>query len=169
MIPEPPVRRQPLAVELYDARREKRARIFARLRLVGFVLAAVAIVGAGAALALARYGGAYTAHEWESRLDLPDAESARALVGRLGEAVGFYKVGLGLLAGGGLELAGALKGEGKRVFLDLKLFDIGATVNGTCALLVDGRIFCWGSNLNGELGDGGVLVDSATPVEVTIR
>jgi orotidine-5'-phosphate decarboxylase len=62
-------------------------------------------------------------------LDLPDAESARALVGRLGEAVGFYKVGLGLLAGGGLELAGALKGEGKRVFLDLKLFDIGATVS----------------------------------------
>ena len=62
-------------------------------------------------------------------LDLPDAESARALVNRLGDAVGFYKLGLGLLAGGGLELARALKGEGRRVFLDLKLFDIGATVS----------------------------------------
>jgi L,D-transpeptidase YbiS len=77
MIPEPPVRRQPLAVEMYDARRERRARIFARLRLVGFILAAVAIVGAGAALALARYGGAYAAHEWESRLDLPDAATVK--------------------------------------------------------------------------------------------
>lgn len=55
------------------------------------------------------------------------------------------------------------------ISLPVAAVDIGATVNGTCALLVDGRIFCWGSNLNGELGDGGVLVDSATPVEVTIR
>jgi orotidine-5'-phosphate decarboxylase len=62
-------------------------------------------------------------------LDLPDAEAARALVDRLGEEVGFYKVGLGLLAGGGLELARVLKGEGRRVFLDMKLFDIGATVS----------------------------------------
>jgi orotidine-5'-phosphate decarboxylase len=62
-------------------------------------------------------------------LDLPDADAARALVDRLGDAVGFYKVGLGLLAGGGLELALALEGEGRRVFLDMKLFDIGATVS----------------------------------------
>lgn len=61
-------------------------------------------------------------------LDLPDAEAAGALVARLGSAVGFYKVGLGLLASGGLDLAARLKGEGKRVFLDMKLFDIGATV-----------------------------------------
>ena len=41
----------------------------------------------------------------------------------------FYKVGLGMLTGGGLALARELKDErGKRVFLDLKLFDIGATV-----------------------------------------
>jgi orotidine-5'-phosphate decarboxylase len=61
-------------------------------------------------------------------LDLPDAASARALVERLGDDVGFYKVGLGLVPVGGLELAAGLKARGKRVFLDLKLFDIGATV-----------------------------------------
>ncbi|MCX7645098.1 MAG: orotidine-5'-phosphate decarboxylase [Rhodobacteraceae bacterium] len=62
-------------------------------------------------------------------LDLPDAHSGLELVGRLGDAVSFYKIGLGMLTGGGLALARELKDEhGKRVFLDLKLFDIGATV-----------------------------------------
>ncbi|MCC5985746.1 MAG: orotidine-5'-phosphate decarboxylase [Rhodobacteraceae bacterium] len=62
-------------------------------------------------------------------LDLPDAVSALALAGRLGDAVSFYKIGLGMLTGGGLALARELKDEhGKRVFLDMKLFDIGATV-----------------------------------------
>jgi orotidine-5'-phosphate decarboxylase len=61
-------------------------------------------------------------------LDLPDASAARDLVSTLGEEVQFYKLGLGLLATGGLDLARRLKAEGKRVFLDLKLFDIGATV-----------------------------------------
>jgi orotidine-5'-phosphate decarboxylase len=43
--------------------------------------------------------------------------------------VSFYKIGLGMLTGGGLALAMELKdGRGKRVFLDMKLFDIGATV-----------------------------------------
>ncbi len=61
-------------------------------------------------------------------LDVADAAAAEALVAALGDAVGFYKIGLGLIAAGGLELAGSLKARGKRVFLDLKLFDIGATV-----------------------------------------
>ena len=47
----------------------------------------------------------------------------------LGDSVSFYKIGLGMLTGGGLALANELKGEhGKRIFLDLKLFDIGATI-----------------------------------------
>jgi orotidine-5'-phosphate decarboxylase len=51
------------------------------------------------------------------------------LAARLGDAVAFYKIGLGMLTGGGLALANELKQEqGKRVFLDMKLFDIGATV-----------------------------------------
>ncbi len=61
-------------------------------------------------------------------LDLPHAVAAGELVDRLGDAVGFYKIGLGMLTGGGLGLACELKDQGKRVFLDLKLYDIGATV-----------------------------------------
>lgn len=62
-------------------------------------------------------------------LDVPDAVSGLALADRLGGLASFYKIGLGMLTGGGLALARELKDErGKRVFLDLKLFDIGATV-----------------------------------------
>ena len=62
-------------------------------------------------------------------LDLPNALEGLQLAERLGETVSFYKIGLGMLTGGGLALANELKQEhGKRVFLDMKLFDIGATV-----------------------------------------
>jgi len=61
-------------------------------------------------------------------LDTPNAMDALALVERLGDDVSFYKIGLGMLTGGGLALADELKNAGKRVFLDMKLFDIGATV-----------------------------------------
>jgi orotidine-5'-phosphate decarboxylase len=62
-------------------------------------------------------------------LDLPDALSGLALADVLGDSVSFYKIGLGMLTGGGLALARELKDErGKRIFLDMKLFDIGATV-----------------------------------------
>jgi orotidine-5'-phosphate decarboxylase len=62
-------------------------------------------------------------------LDVPNALEGLSLADRLGDAVGFYKIGLGMLTGGGLALANELKLEhGKRIFLDMKLFDIGATV-----------------------------------------
>jgi orotidine-5'-phosphate decarboxylase len=62
-------------------------------------------------------------------LDLQDALAGLALAEKLGDAVSFYKIGLGMLTGGGLGLANELKQEhGKRIFLDMKLFDIGATV-----------------------------------------
>jgi len=62
-------------------------------------------------------------------LDVPDALAGLALTEQLGDAVSFYKIGLGMLTGGGLALANELKQEhGKRIFLDMKLFDIGATV-----------------------------------------
>jgi len=62
-------------------------------------------------------------------LDVPHAVAGLDLAGKLGAEVGFYKIGLGMLTGGGLALANELKQEhGKRIFLDMKLFDIGATV-----------------------------------------
>jgi len=63
-------------------------------------------------------------------LDLPSAIDGLALAQRLGDRVSFYKIGLGMLTGGGLALANELKQDhGKRVFLDMKLFDIGVTVD----------------------------------------
>ncbi len=62
-------------------------------------------------------------------LDLPDALAGLEMANRLGDTVNFYKIGLGMLTGGGLALANELKDEhGKRIFLDMKLFDIGATI-----------------------------------------
>ena len=61
-------------------------------------------------------------------LDLASRAGAEAMVDRLGDAVVFYKVGLQLLAVGGMETARELKRRGRKVFLDWKLHDIGATV-----------------------------------------
>ncbi|MEM8851067.1 MAG: orotidine-5'-phosphate decarboxylase [Pseudomonadota bacterium] len=62
-------------------------------------------------------------------LDLPNALAGLELAERLGDSVSFYKIGLGMLTGGGLALANELADDhGKRIFLDMKLFDIGATV-----------------------------------------
>ncbi|MDJ0821780.1 MAG: orotidine-5'-phosphate decarboxylase [Paracoccaceae bacterium] len=62
-------------------------------------------------------------------MDVPHAVAGLELAGQLGDAVSFYKIGLGMLTGGGLALANELKQDhGKRIFLDMKLFDIGATV-----------------------------------------
>jgi orotidine-5'-phosphate decarboxylase len=61
-------------------------------------------------------------------LDMPTVEEAQRLVANLDDTVSFYKVGLELLFAGGLGLAESLKTQGKRVFLDMKLLDIGTTV-----------------------------------------
>jgi orotidine-5'-phosphate decarboxylase len=62
-------------------------------------------------------------------LDVPNVVQGLDLAARLGDSVSFYKIGLGMLTGGGFALANELKQEqGKRIFLDMKLFDIGATI-----------------------------------------
>ncbi|WP_390911335.1 orotidine-5'-phosphate decarboxylase [Pseudosulfitobacter sp. SM2401] len=62
-------------------------------------------------------------------LDVPNAHAAHELTMQIGDAVNFYKIGLGMLTTGGLALANELIQEhNKRIFLDMKLFDIGATI-----------------------------------------
>ena len=62
-------------------------------------------------------------------LDVPSLEEAQSLVKTLGNSVQFYKLGLEVfLSGHYFELLAELKGKGKKVFADLKLFDIPATV-----------------------------------------
>ncbi|HJZ21727.1 MAG TPA: orotidine-5'-phosphate decarboxylase, partial [Bradyrhizobium sp.] len=61
-------------------------------------------------------------------LDLPDVAAAEAMIARLGDSVTFYKIGYQLAYAGGLPLVGQLVDRGKKVFVDLKLHDIGNTV-----------------------------------------
>ncbi|THD57939.1 orotidine-5'-phosphate decarboxylase [Phenylobacterium sp.] len=70
-------------------------------------------------------------------LDVPTVEEARALISVLGETVSFYKVGLELFASDGMALARELKAQGKQVFIDWKLHDIGTTVQRAAAALAD--------------------------------
>ena len=66
-------------------------------------------------------------------LDFSSAAEARVLIQALGDSVSFYKVGLELYAAAGMPFVRELKAQGLRVFLDLKLYDIGETVKRTVA------------------------------------
>ena len=61
-------------------------------------------------------------------LDVSSIAEAEAMVAKLGDAVSFYKIGYQLAFAGGLPFASDLIGMGKKVFVDLKLHDIGNTV-----------------------------------------
>ena len=62
-------------------------------------------------------------------LDVPSGAKARDLVRELGDSVSFYKVGLELFTGAdGFAVVDWLSGQGKQVFVDLKFFDVPATV-----------------------------------------
>src|SRR6201990_2684209 len=67
-------------------------------------------------------------------LDCDSAREADALVSALGDAAGFYKVGMELYAAAGMDYVRALVDRGKRVFLDLKYYDIGETVRRAVAV-----------------------------------
>ncbi len=77
-------------------------------------------------------------------LDVPNLEEAQALISNLGDSVEFYKLGLEVfLSGHYFELMAELKGKGKKVFADLKLFDIPATVAAAVRQLAKHEInFC---------------------------
>jgi orotidine-5'-phosphate decarboxylase len=71
-------------------------------------------------------------------MDVPDADRARALAEQLGDAVQFYKLGLELLMSGGyFELIDWLAARDKKIFVDLKFFDVPATVGRAVARLRD--------------------------------
>ena len=71
-------------------------------------------------------------------MDVPDCDEARALADELGDAVTFYKIGLELMMSGGyFELLDWMLGRDKKVFCDLKFFDIPATVGSAVRQLKD--------------------------------
>jgi orotidine-5'-phosphate decarboxylase len=68
-------------------------------------------------------------------LDVASAAEARGLVAALGDTADFYKVGLELYAAAGMDFVRELKGQEKRVFLDLKLYDISEQVKRAVAVI----------------------------------
>ena len=68
-------------------------------------------------------------------LDMPSRAKAESMVTRIGDAIGFYKIGLELLATDGMAFAGDLKRQGYRTFLDWKLHDIGEQVRRATAAI----------------------------------
>lgn len=72
--------------------------------------------------------GANPKHRLIIALDLPTTEDAQAAIDAIGDEGAFYKIGYQLMPIGGLELAKKLSDSGKKVFLDFKFHDIGATV-----------------------------------------
>ena len=75
-------------------------------------------------------------------LDLPSVDAAEAMIARLGDSVNFYKIGLQLAYAGGLSLIDRLASRGKKVFADLKMHDIGNTVeHGVASIAKSGATF----------------------------
>ncbi|MEG6508196.1 orotidine-5'-phosphate decarboxylase [Methyloligella sp. 2.7D] len=75
-------------------------------------------------------------------LDVPDVAAAEALISKIGDAAGVYKIGLELLFSGGFALVERLAGDGTKIFVDAKLLDIGATVErATAAIARSGAAF----------------------------
>jgi len=70
-------------------------------------------------------------------LDVESAADARALIGRIGPRVGFYKVGLELYAAAGMDFVRGLLADGHQIFLDLKFYDIPETVSRAVARVAD--------------------------------
>lgn len=86
-------------------------------------------------------------------LDVDDADQARRTVEDLGDAVRFYKVGLQLfLGGGGFAMTEWLRSADKKVFLDLKFYDVPRTVGAAV-----GRVRGRGVSLLTVHGDAGIL------------
>jgi len=77
-------------------------------------------------------------------MDVADIDRARKLVNQLGDSIVFYKLGLEFfLSGNYFELAAELREQGKKVFADLKLFDIPATVASAVRQLAKHQVdFC---------------------------
>lgn len=73
-------------------------------------------------------------------LDVDSCDEARRLVEQIGDGADFYKVGMELYASGGMDFVNELVDRGKRVFLDLKLYDISETVKRATRQIVKSRV-----------------------------
>jgi orotidine-5'-phosphate decarboxylase len=98
-------------------------------------------------------------------LDVPNADVARRTVDTLGDSVVFYKLGLELLmAGGYYELLDWMVGQNKKIFADIKFFDIPATVAAAVKRL-NGRGVTF-TTVHGNQGIMEAAVEAARDVKI---
>ncbi len=98
-------------------------------------------------------------------LDLPQIDAARSLVEQLGDAVTFYKVGMELfMADNCFGFIDELRADGKRVFVDLKFFDVPATVGRAIA-----RLSARGVDFATVHGNQGIMEAAASSKSGTLR
>jgi orotidine-5'-phosphate decarboxylase len=98
-------------------------------------------------------------------LDVPNADAARRMVDTLGDSMVFYKLGLELLmAGGYYQLLDWMVGRGKKIFADVKFFDIPATVAGAVKQL-NGRGVTF-TTVHGNQGIMEAAVEAARDVKI---
>lgn len=98
-------------------------------------------------------------------LDVPDADAARRMVDTLGDSVVFYKLGLELFMSGSYdELLDWMVGKGKRIFADLKFFDIPATV-GAAVRRLNNRGITF-TTVHGNQGIMEAAVEAAKDVKI---
>ena len=98
-------------------------------------------------------------------LDVETADDAKALVEQLGDSVLFYKIGLELfMAGGYFELIDWLAGQGKKVFVDLKFFDVPETVKRAVAALKGRRVEFATIHGNQKIMEAAVAADSGVKI-----
>lgn len=98
-------------------------------------------------------------------LDVPDADAARRMVDTLGDSVVFYKLGLELFMSGSYdELLDWMVGKGKRIFADLKFFDIPATV-GSAVRRMNNRGITF-TTVHGNQGIMEAAVEAAKDVKI---
>jgi orotidine-5'-phosphate decarboxylase len=103
-------------------------------------------------------------------LDVESAGEARRLVDALNGTVDFFKVGMELYASAGMEFARELKGGGKRVFLDMKFYDIGETVKRAVAQVArSGVDFLTVHGSAADLADLGYPCDVSDLVDLRVR
>jgi orotidine-5'-phosphate decarboxylase len=84
-------------------------------------------------------------------LDVPSSEDARRIVDSLEGSVDFFKVGLELYTGTGLDFVRELRERQKKVFLDLKCYDVGETIKRTVKIVVDAGVYFLTVHGNGEI------------------
>lgn len=99
-------------------------------------------------------------------LDVDNAAEANTLVDALGAPADFYKVGMELFAAAGMDYVRSLVARGKKVFLDMKYYDIGETVKRAVAVAARSGAYCLTAHAVGQVMRAAVEGRGSSPMKL---